>query len=74
MNIILVILLVLLTCYIAIKLYQYFLREKYMTPEEQSWVGRERGILHGSGEIGGVVWTNGNYYIAKEAPGLSWIL
>jgi len=74
MNIILVILLVLLTCYIAIKLYQYFLREKYMTPEEQSWVGRERGILHGSGEIGGVVWTNGNYDIAKEAPGLSWIL
>jgi hypothetical protein len=74
MNIILIILLVLLTCYIAIKLYQYFLREKYMTPEEKSWMGRERGILHGSGEIAGVVWTNGNYDIAKEAPGLSWIL
>ena len=74
MNKSLVILLILLITYVTIKLCQYFLREKYMTPEEQSWVGRERGILHGSGEIGGVVWTNGNYDIAKEAPGLSWIL
>ena len=45
-----------------------------MTPEEKSWVGRERGNLHGSGEIGVVVWTNGNYDIAKEDPGLSWVL
>lgn len=75
MNKSLVILLILFFIYICIKLYQYFLPEKYtMTPEEQSWVGREKGIYHGSGEIGGVVWTNGNYDIAKEDPGLSWVL
>jgi len=38
-----------------------------------SWYDRRSGIYKGSGEIGGV-WTNSSYDVAREDPGLSWIL
>lgn len=38
-----------------------------------SWYDRRTGIYKGSGEVGGV-WTNSHYDIAREDPGLSWVL
>ena len=47
-------------------------REKY--DDSPSWYDRRSGIYKGSGEIGGVVWTNSSYDVAREDPGLSWVL
>ena len=47
-------------------------KEKY--DDSPSWYDRRSGIYKGSGEIGGVVWTNSSYDVAREDPGLSWVL
>lgn len=54
--------------------YFYMLKNRENYDISPSWYDRRSGIYKGSGEIAGVVWSNGNYDIAREDPGLSWVL
>ena len=54
--------------------YFFLLKNRENYDISPSWYDRRSGIYKGSGEIGGVVWSNGNYDIAREDPGLSWVL
>ena len=53
--------------------YFYTLKNTENYDISPSWYDRRSGIYKGSGEIGGV-WTNSHYDIAREDPGLSWVL
>ena len=49
-------------------------REKYEENNVQNILNDYKSMTYQGADVSGSVWTNNDYNIAEESPGLSWVL